>query len=240
MQRKRFRARRSHGGRMVRRRRGRYRKARLTKRLPALTGFPNKKLVRLRYTETVQINPGIGSIASYYFCANGMYDPNVTGTGHQPLCFDQWGTIYDHYYVLGSKIRATFINGSAGELSPGAFGIILDDNATFTYGTTDEVLESKQGAGAVILAGATTNGRTRSATKTFSHRKFFGSKHLIGQEQYKGNFGVAGTGGANPSEKANFGVWCGAISGNDPDSMGFIVTVEYIALCTEPKFISQS
>lgn len=41
---------------------------------------------------------------SYEFRANGCFDPDVTGTGHQPRGFDQYGQLYDRYVVTSSKI----------------------------------------------------------------------------------------------------------------------------------------
>lgn len=44
------------------------------------------------------------------YSANGLYDPDVTGIGHQPRGFDQIKTMYDHYYVRQSKITVDFSN----------------------------------------------------------------------------------------------------------------------------------
>lgn len=43
-----------------------------------------------RYVEGfIDLNPGaLGSNAPYTFSANGLYDPNITGSGHQPIGFD--------------------------------------------------------------------------------------------------------------------------------------------------------
>ena len=39
---------------------------------------------------------------------NSLFDPDFTGTGHQPYYFDQFATIYQRYTVIGSKLTATF------------------------------------------------------------------------------------------------------------------------------------
>lgn len=41
---------------------------------------------------------------SRVFYANGLYDPDITGTGHQPQGYDQWGDLYRTATVLKSKI----------------------------------------------------------------------------------------------------------------------------------------
>jgi hypothetical protein len=46
----------------------------------------------------------------YVFRGNGPYDPDVTGTGSQPVGFDQLGLFFTSYYVVGSRIKIVLIN----------------------------------------------------------------------------------------------------------------------------------
>ena len=39
---------------------------------------------------------------------NSLFDPDQTGTGHQPYYFDQFAALYNRYTVLGSKLTAEF------------------------------------------------------------------------------------------------------------------------------------
>lgn len=56
--------------------------------------------VTLRYATRFLMDPGAaGTAATYNFAANGMYDPDITGVGHQPRGFDQVMALYDHYIV---------------------------------------------------------------------------------------------------------------------------------------------
>lgn len=229
-----------------------YRTPRLWERHPfrakylPLTGFPARKLVRLRYTTVVNINPpASGNVAAHYFHANGMYDPDHTGAGHQPLGYDQWATIYDHYTVLSSKIHVQQTpNGTADTQStflPGVFGVFIDDDNNLSYSKVTEVIESKQnGAMASYRAygypQTLTGGVNPSIVKTFSTKRFFGIRNPIGKSDYRGAFI-----GSNPNEGAYFVLWAGAPDGaQDVPSMTFMVTIEYIAMCTEPKYIAQS
>lgn len=64
---------------------------------------------KLTYSEYYTINPGAGGAAGVYiFSANGLYDPNITGVGHQPTGFDQLMAIWAEYVVVGSTIRTYF------------------------------------------------------------------------------------------------------------------------------------
>ena len=74
--------------------------------------IPDKSLVKLRYCQRCAINPAAGVTNSYLFRANSLFDPDLTGTGHQPLGFDEWAKFYRRYCVLGSKITVQAINVS--------------------------------------------------------------------------------------------------------------------------------
>jgi len=73
--------------------------------------FPPKFKKRLVYSETsLTVASTSGSSNSYFFSANGLFDPNTTGTGHQPMGFDQMMLMYEQYTVFASKITVEFIN----------------------------------------------------------------------------------------------------------------------------------
>ena len=72
-----------------------------------LNPFPNSKLVRHKYVDTITM-PSIaaaGLRAFYTMCANSVYDPDVSGTGHQPMFHDEMIAQYNNYTVLSSKIK---------------------------------------------------------------------------------------------------------------------------------------
>lgn len=74
---------------------------------PKIGAFPNSKTLNLRYVEDFTLNPGITGAAVNVFSMNGLYDPNITGGGHQPMFFDNYMNIYGRYRVNYSYI--TFI-----------------------------------------------------------------------------------------------------------------------------------
>ncbi len=218
------------------------RRTKSRRRAPIPQGFPKRQMVKLKYTETINIDPASAVLGSHVFCANGLFDPNVTGTGHQPLYFDQYMVAYDHYTVLGSKIKVTPCNASTSAIIPGAYGIILSDDATVNYTTVDSVVESNQGR-RFKLYGTDNIPQTaysKNITKKFSARRFFGKKFVGGASDLKG------TTAANPSERANFIVWAGSLTStsgggaSDAGNIMLLVEIEYIALLSEPKFVAQS
>lgn len=73
--------------------------------------LPNVTRTRLRYVDNTFINPGVGGVmGTQVYSANGLYDPDVSGVGHQPRGFDELMILYKVCVVVGSKIKVTFLN----------------------------------------------------------------------------------------------------------------------------------
>jgi len=68
------------------------------RRRAPLGNFSSTKTVALRYTETININ-ATTSAAVNVFRVNNIFDPNLTGTGHQPMYHDNYSAIYTSYRV---------------------------------------------------------------------------------------------------------------------------------------------
>jgi len=86
---------------------GKYQKAVFTRMRGA--GFADTLFVQLNYVESLNLSNGSPRI-QYTFRGNSLFDPDYTGTGHQPMYFDQYAAIYQRYRVLGSSIRVDCIN----------------------------------------------------------------------------------------------------------------------------------
>lgn len=190
-------------------------------------------MVKLRYVQEIQADPAAAGVYSYYFNATSLFDPNSSGGGHQPLGFDQWATIYAKYTVVGSKIKATFAPTTAAVTVPAYAGIILDDNATFSYTSGPQIYESKQGKQNTKIIGGNANARKVTCTRSYSARKFHGKPPLT-----NGDIEANVTG--NPNDNVYFGVWTGSINGTDPPAMTILIEIEYIAVFSEIKFLAQS
>ena len=201
-----------------------------------LGGFPLRKLVKFRYVTFASINPSTSSVAYNVYRANSLFDPDYTGVGHQPSNFDRWMGIYNHFTVIGSKINVRWAPTSAGSLTPAIVGVTLNDGVTDLSGlTTEDVLEKKLTRTKWRVVGSQSRD-IDSVTHHFSAKKFFGKPNssIIGDSLYRG------TDAGNPTEGAYFTVFASNISGNDPDAMNLIVTIDYIAMLTEPQMTDES
>lgn len=211
-------------------RRGRARIGRKYKATP-IGGFPKSKLVKLRYAQFININPASGVTGSYVFSANGMYDPDITGTGHQPSNFDRWMAVYDHYTVVGSKIKVSYTPTIATTIVPGIFGVLLTDAGNEATSLIQENLleQPRVKYSRKVLGMPTANSMPATVVKRFSSKRFFGVKPLGGGKTFQGSAS------ANPTEGAFYEVFVCPIDGNDPGNMALTVVIDYIAVLTEPK-----
>jgi len=194
--------------------------------------IPNKTYKRLKYAEQISIDPGAGTAASYTFSANGAYDPNITGVGHQPLGFDQYvGVLYDHYNVMKSTITIK-ANTSGGTPSTGnmLFGVLLRDTTSSTPVIPDLFIEQGRCKYANI---ASTGQNAKTLSYTCNPNKFL--NHKPTDEVVRGNFS------ANPQEQAYWIVWASATNGTDNSSpIDIMVVIDYWVELSEPRTLSQS
>lgn len=210
---------------------GRYRKrARVTKfksNVPLGLGFPRKMTMTHKYEEVFNLTSTTAALATYRFCANGMYDPNTSGTGHQPMFFDQMAALYNHYCVIGSKIRITVINQTSSGVA-GTVGVINNDDTATSYSDITAFSEQSAGKCRLIPGGSTT---TTYLGNKFSAKKVYGGSIL-------GNNNLAGSGTTNPGETHFWDIGYQTVSGTN--AITIKVDISYIAVWSELKDIGQS
>jgi len=72
-----------------------------------LGNFPPRKTVALRYVDSVTLDPSGSAAGTYIFRVNNIYDPDYTGSGHQPMYRDNYTAIYSEYKVNYATITFT-------------------------------------------------------------------------------------------------------------------------------------
>lgn len=74
----------------------------------------DKVTTNLRYCTNISLNPQPEALTSvtniWQFCSNGLFDPDTTGFGHQPMYFDNYSALYQKYRVIRSSIHVTVVN----------------------------------------------------------------------------------------------------------------------------------
>lgn len=189
------------------------------------TGFPGFMKMTHRYSAAVRITGLAGAVSSYIFSANGLYDPDVSGTGHQPMYFDQLGSIYNHYCVMKSRIKVQMIPvvASAGCQSVRCVLYLQDLSSPSSINTA---IERSKSNWTVISHLSNTFGPQNKLSLGWNGFETFGNK-IVSDENYQGSTG------ANPVEQSYF-----ILSFQDAAAAGIAVmdvqfTVEYDTVWTE-------
>lgn len=84
--------------------------------------LPPSRRMSLAYAERVRLVESAALAgANWAFSLNSLYDPNVSGTGSQPVGFDQISAFYGQYRVWRVRVKITFSNLVTSTSFVGAF-----------------------------------------------------------------------------------------------------------------------
>lgn len=198
-------------------------------------GFPKTTAVKLRYVDGISLNPTISTLATYVFRANGLFDPNATGIGHQPMNFDMWAALYNHYVVIGAKITVTFNFGTVAQDSGIIYGVMLSDDSTYT---SDPTIMMEQGLTRYKIKNAAQLDQYAPRVSCgFSCKKFF---NIANPTDNISRVGAAVV--ANPVDTASFIVFTGPTPGSvvDLNAVMCTIVIDFITIFSEPKEQPQS
>lgn len=189
-----------------------------------------RQLVKMKYCDTISINVSSASGLLYHtFAVNDVNDPDVTSTGHQPLGYDIMAEKYSFYKVLGSRIRVTHVTTAADGGVPGIFGVTVADMVGSNYQDYKNAIEQSRN-NTWRVAGDLGYTRNQYIVRKWSLKKATGY-HLAGKQD--DSWGAYTTTG--PTEKQYYHIWASPILSNDPNTMVFLVEIEYIVLFGSPK-----
>lgn len=206
-------------------RRTRYRRRRI-RNLGVPSGIPTRRRVSMRYCEAFALTCTSGVLTSHLWSANSVYDPNVTGTGHQPISYDSMSALYNHYTVVGAKIRFTITDSATSHSSPGRCGVYLTDAPTPPYVSGASYIEAKKGAYRLITGGQR---GVVTCTGYYSPKQFFNIKDI------KDNRDTIGSSiSSNPTENAYFLTWY-EITDGSTNAVQCQVVIDYIVDFSEPR-----
>lgn len=188
-----------------------------------------------RYYQEFQLDPTLISPAPYTFSANGLYDPNITGIGHQPRGFDQLMSLYDHFVVVGVKARFEFENRCN---CASAVSVVVHDSSS-TLTDVEDIGEYKVAKHVTVGGENGTNAHStiKSITMKLNPNKFLGRSKPLSDSQLKGSTF------ANPVEQAFFSIYQWPVNNVgiiDPPAAQCRVWLDYTAVLIEPKLPSKS
>jgi hypothetical protein len=170
-----------------------------------------------------------GASTSYVFSANGMYDPDISGTGAQPRGFDQMMIFYEHYTVSRCHIEVSFRNYTA-SVAPTVYIAARADTANVPSPT--DLME--QGNSVSVQIQPIGEGSLQKLSMVVDVARFLGFDDLMDSNVARGDLT------SNPAEQVYFHV--GAFN-NETLASGtvqFQVRLRYLAVFTEARTITPS
>jgi len=192
--------------------------------------FPARKRAILNYHTNIDLFCGAsGVVGNYIFAANGLYDPDITGTGHQPMGFDQMMVFYYHYCVLSAKIT---VNARNNGTFPGYAAISRNGSNTAVTVSDDLVEAGNIEYRLVNTTSAVPNHQIIKLDMDIS--KFSGVDDLTDDDTRQGSSS------ANPTDVEYFHVsWWSPFTATS-FTCNFDVLIEFEVLFLEPKKPSAS
>jgi len=192
-----------------------------------LPGFARKTYkTTLNYFDfDLTIATGAGTAGTRVYSANGLYDPDITGTGHQPMPFDQLMLSFEHYVVVAAELVCSFRNTST--TTPISVSISLNSSAT-PVTAIQQLVENglivRKQLGMYPHVGCQTTLRM-----PIKIGRFGGIPNVLDNPSFEGSAA------ANPTEQSYF-----HLSAWNPDTVSSIdceieVEIRYLAVFREPR-----
>lgn len=150
-------------------------------------------------------------VSSRRFSANGLYDPDLTGVGHQPRGFDQMMTLFDRYVVTGVRVEMW-----VGPTTPIAgvntlAGIAYIEDVGTTPANMIDWLELPNNAITSKPIGNTAQPEGQYISTYYDLVKLKG--HGKNRSEFIQEIANQGTSSANPDDTADIRIWAGPSAG---------------------------
>lgn len=137
---------------------------------PRMYGFPEKMYTRMRYCDVYNLVSTAGAVAKQLLRINSTFDPDYTGSGHQPLYRDTYASIYDFYSVAKATVKATFTSNAS--TSSMLVGVVVEDDTSSS--TNFNVLLEQNAGTHLMLPNNTSSIANRTVSQSWDAASYFG------------------------------------------------------------------
>lgn len=131
--------------------------------------MPDMYKTTLIYSDYISLSMSVVNLyATYYtFRLNSLFDPDYSGSGHQPRGFDQLSAIYDKYVVRGVQIEFVPLNCSGTNTIAKWCFVVNADTTPYNYSSVYDMEENSQRVTPVYTARNEYNALTTSPRYTY-------------------------------------------------------------------------
>lgn len=188
-----------------------------------------KTITRLKYVQNFNRTLADGILSVYQFRLNSIFDPDFTGTGHQPYGHDTFATLYNRYRVFAASWIIRVVNNG----SVNVIHTVLPENGQSTFSDNELLAETPRAI--TKLMSASSAGHN---TQVFSGR--IGLPGLTGQTsaQYKGEDRYQAAFGQNPGELITLHL--GATANGGASTLTYAIQIIYHCELFDPLTLTKS
>jgi len=219
------------------------------------TVFPDRAFVKLPYVDSFTLSGSVAGYVDTTFDLASVYDPNTTGTGHQPRGLDQWTATYNKYRVHGCKVELALsqIDIDSAATYSTVVGSCLSSSSVGSGGATPilDLLEGPQAQGFFSVRWRTQDARAAgfAADMRRHTRKFYAPirpwLRKISFANWTSQTDVANlytAVNANPANSLYFSIFMGNQTGSDDSgfNLTFIIKLTYYVEFTDLDFFAES
>lgn len=189
-----------------------------------LSPIPQRQIVKMKYAQN--INTAVTTAYNWKFNLNSIFDPDFTGSGHQPYGHDQLAALYNRYRVISCSYVITAYSGATGI----CYGVV-PGNEQITCTTLAELRENPRSRWITQYPGGST---TKLVGKVYLPSLVGRSKaQYMADDRYQATFGT------NPQEQAFLNLTSLDLS-EAGASVNWTVTLEYTVEVFDVKPLAQS
>lgn len=193
------------------------------------TAVPNEMYTVMKYSDIVAVNPGAGGLpANQIYCANSIFDADVTNVGHQPRGHDQLLYLYTMYEVQYATIKVTPVNSDNNTAQ--VLNLSLR-NGTSVGSSLIDALESSNSKWMAVGA-RNADGATRSIRATCKPATYLGT--TLKEPEICAPFG------ANPANRAFWHITGFPVDYSDSGPIDCVVEIRYYCRLFEPARLTVS
>lgn len=136
---------------VVRRRKGLFKFGRRQKATTnrALQPVAQRYICKMKYATTAQLN--LNNAYLYQLNLNSLFDPDRTGTGHQPYMYDQLSGLYNRYRVIGCSY--TIFGYPVSSSAPIRVGALATNDASQIWNNMSDFFENPKAKWTIVVPG---------------------------------------------------------------------------------------
>lgn len=186
------------------------------------------------YCEFYSMSAAGGQLIPQKFNLNSVFDPDLSGGGHQPMGRDQLAALYSRYRVDKVKVKVQWSKVTDGVI--GFHAMIANNDATTLTQTPSNIMEQsfqKSGTTSYANGGSKT---TVGFSKTFDLATITG----VSKSKYKSDDNYQALVGSDPTEVIILHCMCGDVLLSSAYNAVLTIKLQYFTTWFDPIVVGQS